>query len=62
LVGLPGNSSYHASGSLRGEWRFERDGGIQILVDKGFQLDIIDKVDDPAHGGLMPKSWLAHKK
>jgi hypothetical protein len=65
LVGLPGNSPYQASGRLRGEWRFERDGGpegTQILAVKGFQLDTIKKIEDSARGGTIPKTWLTYKK
>ncbi|KAF2118500.1 heterokaryon incompatibility protein-domain-containing protein [Lophiotrema nucula] len=65
LVGLPGKSPYQASGTLREigtSWSFERDHGILTLSSKGFQLDVIGRVEDTAHGGLIPDSWLEYTK
>jgi Heterokaryon incompatibility protein (HET) len=69
LVGLPGHSPYKASGSLFGNWKFERDDqdpgnqdpGTLVLSAVGFQLDIVSDVEDAARGGVIPSSWLDPK-
>lgn len=73
LVGLPDKTPYQASGRLLGNWSFERDpkpvsdheldpGGVQILSVRGFKLDVVQKIENEALGGTLPKSWLAYKR
>jgi hypothetical protein len=65
LVGLPGKSPYLATQNLDAfEWKFTRDGGpkgLQILEAKGFQLDVITSMEQPALAGTVPQAWLDYK-
>jgi Heterokaryon incompatibility protein (HET) len=62
LVGLPGESSYRASGRILPEWEFRRQGEHYFLSAKGFQLDEITDVHDAANGGTIPESWITYAK
>lgn len=57
LVGQPGESNYSASGTYPGEWTFGEDVNVPSLLVKGFVLDKVRKVEDPARSGLIPKTW-----
>jgi hypothetical protein len=60
LVGTPGQSPYQASGRFRTGWKFGKhaDKVTQILTARGFKLDTLESLSDPAEGGVIPRGWL----
>jgi Heterokaryon incompatibility protein (HET) len=57
LVGQPGESNYSASGKYPGEWTFGEDVNVPSLLVRGFVLDQVRRVEDPARSGAVPKTW-----
>jgi Heterokaryon incompatibility protein (HET) len=57
LVGQPGERTYSASGDYPTAWEFSKDDKVRSLTVKGFRLDEVLKVKDPAPNGIIPNSW-----
>lgn len=57
LVGQPGQSSYSASGKYPCQWNFGEDPDSPSLCVSGFVLDVVDRVDDIARSGVIPRTW-----
>ncbi|QDS69815.1 hypothetical protein FKW77_010499 [Venturia effusa] len=57
LVGPPDKKVYSASGKYPAKWEFGRDSTRWTLKAKGFPLEEVGDVMDPAIAGVVPDSW-----
>ena len=59
LVGTPNRPIYNAGGKSRPLRALFSDNGLGFdLCVKGFKLDVVSSVEEPAHNGVIPSTWM----